>query len=156
MMWKTASRPLTMGEIALGREVFGDDIRCSEARVFRRRFWLFQKRGLAMAPDGNIYFHPADHVEDFSALGIRGKAWFIHELTHVWQHQHGIRVVFCGMFNRNYRYAPLVRGKPFLAYGIEQQAGMVADYFRVMSGYGPRQGSHSLADYEAVLPFKRS
>ncbi|MGH8495394.1 MAG: type IV secretion protein Rhs [Gammaproteobacteria bacterium] len=156
MRRNAACRPLTPGESALGHEVFGDDIDCSSARILCGRFWPFQKRGLAMAPDGNIYFHPADHVDDFSAMGIRAKAWFIHELTHVWQHQHGVKVILCGMFNRNYSYAPFVHGKPFRAYGVEQQATIVADYFRLKSGYPPRQGEHTLAEYEALLPFERS
>ncbi len=151
MRRRSTSRPLTAGESALGREIFGDEISCSQARVYRRRYWVFQRRGVAMAPDGNIYFHPADHVDDFSALGINGKAWFVHELTHVWQYQRGVKVVLCGMFNRNYRYVPLAPGKPFSAYGIEQQATIVADYFRTRHGYPPRQGSHALADYEIVL-----
>ncbi|CAN5258418.1 hypothetical protein BH24PSE2_BH24PSE2_08340 [soil metagenome] len=145
------ARRLAPGEVALGRSIFGAAIHYPDVRVYRRRYWVLQTRGVAMAPDGNIYFHPADHLCDFSVHGLGSQAWFLHELTHVWQHQQGVKVTLCGMFNRNYRYGALSGGRPFSAYGVEQQACIVADYFRLRNGLPPRESGNSLADYEGVL-----
>ena len=147
------SRPLTEGEVKMAKEVFGDALDPNKTRVHRKRWWLFQRRGMAMAPNGDIYFHPNDFVDDFSQLGIGSRTWFVHELTHVWQHQQGVNVTLRGMMNRNYNYSPLNVSRSFSSYGIEAQASIVADYYRVKSGYSPIQGNASLKDFQSVLPF---
>lgn len=85
-----------------------------------------------MAPMGNIYFHPDGGAwsDDFSKEKISRQAFFIHEMTHVWQaHAKGrfylplMRHPFC-----RYRYR-LDPGKPFERYGLEQQAEIVAHRF---------------------------
>ena len=45
----------------------------------------------AMAPMGNIYFHPdgGGWSEDFAKEPLGAQAFFIHEMTHVWQAQKG-------------------------------------------------------------------
>jgi hypothetical protein len=62
------SRPLTPGEIALARSVFGDAIDYAGVRLFKGKWWPFHPRNAAMAPMGNIYFHPDGGVwsADFS------------------------------------------------------------------------------------------
>lgn len=85
-----------------------------------------------MAPTGHIWFHPkgGGWSEDFSEESLGAQAYFIHELTHVWQAQKGgrfylplMRHPFC---RYNYRLKP---GKPFARYGIEQQAEIVKHRF---------------------------
>ncbi len=147
------SRALTEGEAAMAKEVFGDSLDTDQTLVHRKKYWIFQRRRMAMAPNGDIYFHPNDFVNDFSALGISGRSWFVHELTHVWQHQSGVNVALKGALNRNYNYAPLNRNVPFSSYGVETQGSIVEDYYRVKHGYSPRQGNATLDDYRAVLPF---
>src|SRR5690606_41237304 len=73
-----------------------------------------------MAPNGNIYFHPRSlaYRDDFSVAETYLKGLFIHEMTHVWQHQGGTNVRKA-IFNRRYRYR-LVRGKAFRRYGLER------------------------------------
>ncbi|MDO5768111.1 MAG: type IV secretion protein Rhs [Psychrobacter sp.] len=119
------SRPLTAGEIALAREVFGETIKLDEVRL-KTAWWVL--RHYAVSPNGNIYFHPADWREDFSQAALGHQGWLIHELTHVWQLQQGLKVIRGAMMNRRYEYA-FESGKTFFAYGIEQQARMVQDYF---------------------------
>jgi hypothetical protein len=53
------SRALTPGEIALCRSVFGDAIDYAKVRLIKGKWWPFQPRNAAMAPNGRIYFHPA-------------------------------------------------------------------------------------------------
>ncbi|MCH8615017.1 vgr related protein [Sphingomonas sp. SM33] len=127
-----ASRPLTSGEIELAKSVFADAIDYSRVRMVRRKWWPFQPRNVAMAPTGNIHFHPHSDLwsEDFAREPLHRQGLFIHELTHVWQTQHRgrfylplMRHPFC-----RYRY-DLVPGRPFDRYGLEQQAEIVRDRF---------------------------
>ena len=119
------SRPLTDGEIALAREVFGNQIELDEVRL-KTAWWVLKH--YAVSPNGNIYFHPADWREDFSQAALGHQGWLIHELTHVWQLQQGLKVIRGALVNRRYEYA-FESGKTFFAYGIEQQAQLVQDYY---------------------------
>jgi len=135
------SRPLTDGETAIAHGIFGKSIECGRVRVLRRKFVFFQPPSVTMAPDGNIWFHPAGHLarsavaDDFSKAKAGIRAHFVHEMTHVWQHQNGVNVVLekVLMFFRygafgGYEYE-LVPGKGFREYNIEQQACIVADAY---------------------------
>jgi hypothetical protein len=126
------SRSLTAGEIAMCRSVFADAIDYSKVRLIRGKWWPFQPANAAMAPSGNIYFHPkaGGWSEDFSKESLGAQGFFIHEMTHVWQAQRSgpfylplMRHPFC-----RYSYE-LKAGKPFLRYGIEQQAEIVRHRF---------------------------
>ena len=66
-------RPLTAAETALVRSVFGNSIDYSRVRLFKRKWWPFQPRNTAMAPMGNIYFHPEGGVwsDDFAKETLR-------------------------------------------------------------------------------------
>ncbi|HBL97627.1 MAG: type IV secretion protein Rhs, partial [Psychrobacter sp.] len=74
------------------------------------------------------------------------QSWLIHELTHVWQLQQGLKVVRGALIDRRYDYV-LETGKSFFKYGIEQQARMVQDYFV------RRQKGQDCQDLEACIPF---
>ena len=133
MIW----RSLTSGEIALAQSVFGDAIDYSRVRLVKGKWWPLQPRNTAMAPMGNIYFHPQGDVwsEDFSKEALGRQGFFIHEMTHVWQTQAK------GLF-----YLPLMRHpfcrydyqlrpeKPFERYGLEQQAEIVRHRFLANRG----------------------
>lgn len=119
------TRPLNPAEIALARSVFGDSIQLDEVQL-KTAWWVLKT--YAVSPNGHIYFNRADWITDFTQVSLRKQSWLIHELTHVWQLQQGINVVRDALFNRRYDYI-LVAKKPFLTYGVEQQARMVQDYF---------------------------
>ena len=137
------SRPLTVGEVALARSVFGDSIKLDDVRL-KTTWWVL--KNYAVSPNGNIYFNPADWVTDFSAASLGKQSWLIHELTHVWQLQQGLKVVRGALVDRRYNYV-LKTGKSFFKYGIEQQARMVQDYFV------RRQRRQDCQDLEACIPF---
>ena len=85
-----------------------------------------------MAPMGNIYFHPegGGWSEDFAAEAVRRQAFFIHEMTHVWQAQAKGRFYLPLMRHPFCRYDyHLTPGKPFGHYGLEQQAEIVTRRF---------------------------
>ena len=126
------ARPLTSGEIALARTMFGEAVDYARVRIVRRKWWPFQPRGIVMAPTGNIHFHPADPNwrEDFADAPLSLQGLFIHEMTHVWQAQTKGRWFLPLMRHPFCRYGyRLKTGQRFDRYGLEQQAELVRHRF---------------------------
>jgi hypothetical protein len=154
-------RPLTPGEIALARSVFGDAIDYAPVRVRGRKWAFFQPRGVVMAPMGHLHFHPDGglYCEDFSCppgqdrVEIRrAKGLFIHEMTHVWQAQQRGRWYLVLMRHPFARYDyVLVPGRPLERYGLEQQAEIVRHYWLLTQGL-TIAGAPGVEAYRAVLP----
>lgn len=150
------SRPLTPGEIALVRSVFGRAIDPAPVRVHHRRWFPFQPRETVMGPQGEIHIHPASTLwrDDFAAADTHLQGLFLHEMTHVWQAQ-----------NRGRWYLPLMRhpfcryhyslrpGWPLERYGVEQQAEIVRHAFLLGRGV-PVRGAPGLDAYRSLLPFR--
>jgi hypothetical protein len=125
-------RSLTDDEIELARSVFGQAIDYSNVRLFKGKWWPFHPRRMAMAPTGDIWFHPdgGGWSEDFAREPLATQGFFIHELTHVWQAQTRGRFYLPLMRHPFCRYDyHLQPGKPFSRYGIEQQAEIVRHRF---------------------------
>ena len=149
-------RPLTAAERALTASVFGAAIDPDPVRIHDRPWWPLQPKRVVMAPMGHIHFHPEGGLccADFGAASLPLQALFVHEMTHVWQAQRSgrywlplMRHPFC-----RYDYA-LVPGKPFAAYGIEQQAEIVAHGWLLREGHQV-PGKPPLAAYARILPFR--
>ena len=147
------SRPLTIGETSLAHSIFGEAVDYSKVRLIKGKWWPFQPRNAAMAPNGHIYFHPevGGWSEDFTREPLSRQGYFIHEMTHVWQAQKGGRLYlplmrhpFC-----RYRYQLKPR-KRFERYGIEQQAEIVRHVFLAEHGADVRP-----APPRSLLPFDR-
>lgn len=143
------SRQLTPGEIELARGVFGNSIDYSKVRVFNRGWMgVFGNSGDMVTPNGNIYVAgDKARSEDFSRQDEGGQLMFIHEMTHVWQFQHGRAVRWDALkgwissgFNYNSTYAyDIADVKDFKDLNIEQQAHMVEDYLSALQdlrGFG--------------------
>ena len=149
------SRTLTAAEVALARSVFGEAIAYDRVRVHNRKWWPLQPRRVTMAPDGDLWFHPAGglYCADFCASPLHLQGHFIHEMTHVWQAQKGGRWYLPLMRHPFCRYGyDIVPGRPFTRYGLEQQAEIVRHAFLMrrgtqIAGKPPRQV------YDALLPF---
>jgi hypothetical protein len=136
----------------MARSVFGDAIAYDEVELVRGKWWPFQPNGVVMAPCGHIHFHPKDPNwrDDFSTASRNLQGLFIHEMTHVWQAQTRGRFYLPLMRHPFCRYAyRFVPGKPFGAYGLEQQAEIVRHAFLQRLG-------QKLADAAdpAILPFR--
>lgn len=155
MQGTEAARPLTDGECRLAASVFSTALDLASIRIVARKWWPLQPRATAMAPDGNLWFHPqspwlsADYGRE--PLGTQGL--FVHELVHVWQVQRWgrwhlilLRHPFC---RYRYRLAP---GRPFHRYGLEQQAEMVRHLFLLRRGATPA-GAPAREALEALVPF---
>lgn len=130
-------RPLTPGEVALARSVFGAAIDYGQVTVQRRKFFPLQPRGVTMAPMGHLHFHPqaAHYCDDFAAADIDSQGHFIHEMAHVWQAQ------TLGRWHLVLRRHPWCRydytlkpGWALSEYGLEQQAEIVRHAFLLRSG----------------------
>ena len=128
-------RPLTPGEIALARSLYGDAIDYSPVRIVLGKWAFFQPRTVVMTPLGRIHYHPKGGLyrEDLAAAPLGDQALFIHELCHVWQHQRGVflplkRHPFC---RYDYAFKP---GRCFQAYGLEQQAELCRHAFLLRRG----------------------
>ena len=130
-------RALTERERVLLRPLFREGLDYDAVRVIDGRF-PFQPQNTYMAPEGNIYAPGHLYREDFAAPGVdvSTRAVFVHEVTHVWQHQSGMNLLAGGaaeLFKRRgayesaYAYA-LVRDRDLLDYGMEQQASIVQDW----------------------------
>ncbi|WBF44520.1 type IV secretion protein Rhs [Serratia rubidaea] len=125
-------RRLTLGEIVLARQVFGD-------AVAYHRVWIhydsylplgLQRENTAMAPNGEIYLRKGTYLPDFSTGYYRSQHMFIHEMGHVWQHQQGMWVRTRGLLSWAANYHYRLDGKKLLHhYPMEQQAQIIADYF---------------------------
>ncbi|WP_255308645.1 hypothetical protein, partial [Enterobacter hormaechei] len=72
--------------------------------------------------------------EDFSAnsVFIEDKYVFIHELGHVWQHQHGQWVRMRGAFSWAAEYTYRLDKEKLTDYSLEQQASILADYWLLL------------------------
>jgi hypothetical protein len=153
-------RRLTEGERRLGVETFGDEV-----DVERVRLWappiprMFGPRpfvaGNLVRPGRDLIVWtraPADFTHPDVSLYVRSV--FIHEMTHVWQSQRGVNLLFAklraGDRAASYEYV-LETGSAWPAFNIEQQAMIVQhDYLRRCGGQCP----YPAEAYQAVLPFR--
>jgi len=98
--------------------------------IHDRKFFPFQGENVVMAPDGDIYW-PGACGNLATCDGGRNVGTFIHEMTHVLQHQHGVNVLGRGLALHAARigsfglYDPYSftydAGRAFSSYNIEQQ-----------------------------------
>ena len=148
-------RPLTAGETALARTIFGHAIDYARVTIRRRKFFPFQPRKITMAPRGHLHFHPLGqaYCDDFAAAGPSAQGLFIHELTHVWQTQ--TRGDWYLLLHRHpwcrYDYS-LRPGWRLERYGIEQQAEIVRHAFLLRNGIGVA-GVADKAAYDGLVRF---
>jgi hypothetical protein len=143
-----ASRRLTAGERGFAAEMFGAGLDANRVRIFAIPVW---DRAFVAGP-GLIVWPAATVRADFAApqVPLRVQAVFVHELTHVWQAQHGVRLLFAklraGDSAADYAY-DLAGGPDFPHLNIEQQA-MVVEHAFVASRGG--QTPHPASLYAAA------
>lgn len=117
---------------------------------------LFRGYAVILVRGRRIYWPglPADLSGDKVGLTI-----LAHELVHILQYDQGMtlwlyiwRDIILRQGRYTYRLAP---GKPFAAYGYEQQAAMMEDWMRLHYGLGLRFGASDTtrAAIEATVPY---
>jgi len=132
-------RLITPGEIRLAKEVFGNTISWNKVWIHHDSYLPFglQNKNTAMTPDGEIYFREG-YRSDFSRAPKYLQHLFIHELSHVWQRERGMSVMFRGLVSWMVSYRYILDGRPLRRYPMEQQAQIIADYF-LLKKYGYRE-----------------
>ena len=149
-------RPLTSGEIAVARTVFGSAIRYLEVKIHSEPHNPAQPDDSLIAPNGEIYAgSPAVYSSDYSTMSLDWQAQFIHEMTHVWQWQtkfSTFEMIISRLFDWRYDYLPFLPGQAFEDYGNEQQGDIVRDYYLQAQG-SVIPGSPGISFYSSLIPF---
>ena len=121
-------RALTEGERALAHEVFGEGLAAERVRILALPIW---PRAFA-AGSRLMVFPTAAAVSDFARAPLGLQGLFVHELTHVWQAQRGVGLLWAklraGDGPAAYAY-DLGSGHSFGDLNIEQQAMVVQHAF---------------------------
>ena len=135
-------RPLTPGEIALARPVFGAGLDYARVRLVAGAGGnpiaaiAFANGNPAITLGRRIHYR-AGVAEDLAAAGIDEQALLLHELTHVWQYRRLGLVRFLLRYVREFfavggRAAAMYSYTPgetrFAAARLEAQAQMIGDY----------------------------
>lgn len=139
-----ATRRLTLGERALAGEVFGAALDASRVRILALPVW---NRAFVAGP-GLMVWPARAAPADFADAPLRLQAVFVHELTHVWQAQNGIRLILAKIRagDRAESYAYDLTGDPdFSALNIEQQAMVVEHAFLAERGAAAPYGAERYA-----------
>ena len=143
-------RPLTPEEKAEARRVFGDSLDLERVRVAGAPVLGIGR--IARTLPGRIFFP----LKSFQAGPHM--SWLIHELTHAWQYQQGLRVhtllrhALKGKAAYEYggedglRQA-LAEGKRFTDFNTEQQGDILRHYYQLLAG------ERSDADIRTWEPF---
>jgi hypothetical protein len=122
-----ALRWLTAAEQALARSVFGAGIRPERVRIFAQPV---VPRPFTPGSAGVVY-PVAESLTDFTEGALPDQATLVHELTHVWQAQHGVILPLAklkaGDSDAAYEYD--LDRQAFPEMNIEQQARVVEHHF---------------------------
>jgi hypothetical protein len=136
-------RHITAGERQLLRSVFQDTLPYEGLEVDTNDGnWGGEKNSIT--PEEIPHFATGIFCSDFSASTVNNniKTTFIHEFMHVWQFYHGVHKVL-GFLSQAIRH-PTDYGKAYpydlsdsndlLDFNFEQQAAIIADYWRLNEG----------------------
>ena len=130
----TPSRRLTPAEIRVAQTVFGRHLDYPAVRI-HCGLPLLPRLSAAVSPNGRIYFPKAHYLTDYTQAAPGYTLWLIHELTHVWQWQHGFKTWLGGLIlaarggylrRRAYACPPPSAIRDFAALNMEQQAEILA------------------------------
>lgn len=132
-----SARRLTEGERALAADMFGAGLDADRVRLLALPVW---SRAFVAGP--RLMLWPAaDAHADFSQAPLVEQGVFVHELTHVWQAQNGVRLLLskikAGDSEAAYAY-DLTAEPDFARLNIEQQAMVVQHAFlSARGGHAP-------------------
>jgi len=138
---KWNSRPLDEREEAVARSVFGEHLYYRRVRLDERAFLGPRQWRLCYVS----FFH-------VNSWGPMDDALLVHELVHVWQYQRlGFRYIPQALLAQasiagydyggaDALYKARRAGGRLSDFNLEQQADIIADYFRIQQGSPPRWG----------------
>lgn len=84
-----SARSLTQSETELAKSIFSNSIDYAKVKIHKTRAHDLHPRGTAITPNGEIFAYDCCR-DDFSKESPEMRAFFIHEMTHVWQYQNNI------------------------------------------------------------------
>ena len=144
---KFNTRPLHDWEIELARSVYGDSIRYHRVRIDQLAFLGPRKYHLVYVSGFTI-----------NSWGYMNNSLLIHELMHIWQYQR-LGLVYIPKALRafhsveNYNYGGISRLRRVKAaqgniwsFNLEQQADVMADYYRIKQRTQPAWGNAGMVD----------
>ena len=147
-------RRLRLGEIVLAQTLYQNSIRYNQVWVHRESYLPFdlQDNLTAMTPNGEMWFQEGVYQHDFSVPYVDGMHLFLHEMMHVWQHQHGVWVRTKGAFSWAVDYTYSFDKQNLFNYGMEQQASIVSDYWLLKHyGFDNHRNLYKLRDYNSKV-----
>lgn len=129
---RDAGEPLTAGEISFIKSIFGNEVKTD---CIRKHF-TFKSHATACAGTFNastVQFYTSElfsldysQTKDIFKYGV-----FIHEMTHVWQHNHPLRKVLHDIRHPSLKHDyKLTERSRFDSFGTEQQGYIIEDYAR--------------------------
>jgi len=136
---KPSERSLASGEETLAKKIFKSSITYSKVKIHNEKYIFVQPDNSGMTPNGEIYVDGI-YKNDYSLESYSLKAFFIHEMVHVWQYQNNVLSPIWSaigeFFEEGFRYDnaykyKLEQGKDLVDYDIEQQASIIEDYYRI-------------------------
>jgi hypothetical protein len=137
-------RYLTDGEVEMAKAFFAAQLDTTDITIRAVR----GKK--SMGVNNQISMSESKYSDDYAKVdSVHTKSVFMHELTHIWQEQNGVDLPrkaissffkFGGNYSESYKY-DLNKERLFKKLTIEQQAKMVADYYR---------NKENLASYNAT------
>jgi hypothetical protein len=144
---KFNTRPLSTREIELAQTVFGDSLSYELIRWDKKAYFGAKKQKIAY-----VSFHTINSWGDLRA------DIFIHELVHVWQYEcmgavYIPRALAAQKTKEGYNYGGLEALKKYeykglSAFNLEQQADIIADYFRIKNDMKPEWSRGTKSDLE--------
>jgi hypothetical protein len=153
---KQSSRPLSAKEIDLARAVFGNSLPYSKIRIDEK-----SHLGPRFGNFAYVSFYTVN------CWGELSESTFIHELVHIWQYEqfgaaYIVRALAAQHTKEGYNYggagalyALRDEKKGLQALNFEQQAEVVADYFRLQRGMEPYWGDATGEDLEVYAYFMK-
>ncbi len=142
---KFNTRPLSSREIEVAKTVFEDSLNYELIRWDKKAYFGAKKNKIAY-----VSFHTVNSWGDLRA------DIFIHELVHVWQYErmgavYIPRALAAQKTEAGYNYGgvealKIHQHKGLSAFNLEQQADIIADYFRIKNDMRPEWGKGKKAD----------
>lgn len=150
---KFNTRPLSSKEIEIAKSIFGDSLNYELIRWDKKAYFGAKRLKIAY-----VSFHTINSWGDLRT------DIFIHELVHVWQYEqmgavYMPRALAAQKTKEGYDYGGVevlekFAYKGLAAFNLEQQADIIADYFRIKNDIKPKWGNATKADlpvYEIYL-----
>jgi hypothetical protein len=152
-------RPLTAGERQMVFAKFGDSFNLDGARVTDQV--AFSGQDVPAVPTGQKLYWPEGmtgrpYSDDFSTESPEIQGDFMHEMTHIWQNQHGeqtntLLFEYAKRGQATYDLSGVTPNSPWGSLNLDQQAEVVKNIQILENGGTVTNGTLSLEQYRAIL-----